>query len=42
MSTEKLCNGDWKRQLRVEIFDYDENGKHDYIGEFQTTLEDVS
>lgn len=41
ISKEKLCNGDNKRKLKVEVLDYDENGKHDLIGNFTTTLEEV-
>ncbi len=38
ISSGKLCNGDWSRRLKVEVFDYDGDGDHDYIGEFATTL----
>ena len=41
ISSGKLCNGDWNRSLKFEVFDYDYDGNHDYIGEFQTTLEEV-
>lgn len=30
MST--LCNGDVHRPLKLEIFDWDSNGKHDFMG----------
>ncbi len=42
ISSGKLCNGDWSRRLRFEVFDYDFDGDHDYIGEFVTTLEEMS
>ncbi len=42
LTSDKLCNGDWDRQLKVEIFDYDGDGSHDFIGEFYTTLNEVS
>ena len=32
-----LCNGDIDRNLRVECFDYNNNGKHSLIGEFNVT-----
>ena len=42
ISSGKLCNGDWNRKLKFEIFDYDSDGGHDFIGEFETTLEEMS
>ena len=32
-----LCNGDVDRNLKVECFDYNNNGKHSFIGEFNVT-----
>merc|ERR1711860_114002 len=37
-----VCNGDMKRRLRIDVYDWDDNGKHDLIGGFDTTLEQIS
>lgn len=37
----KLCNGDYSRALKFEIFDYRSNGNHKFIGEFHSKLEDL-
>lgn len=42
ISSGKLCNGDWNRRLKFEVFDHDNDGGHDFIGEFYTTLEEMS
>jgi hypothetical protein len=34
-----LCNGDYGRVLRLEVFDEDSGGSHDSIGIFETTLQ---
>ncbi|CAL1606073.1 unnamed protein product [Knipowitschia caucasica] len=31
-----LCNGDYDRTIKVEIYDWDRDGSHDFIGEFTT------
>jgi hypothetical protein len=41
ITSGKLCNGDWNRKLKFEIFDHD-TGSDDYIGQFETNLEEVS
>merc|ERR1712013_199327 len=33
-----LCNGDYHRDLKFSVFDWDMGGGHDYIGSFHTTL----
>eukprot|EP00092_Neocalanus_flemingeri_P103607 GFUD01132614.1.p1 GENE.GFUD01132614.1~~GFUD01132614.1.p1 ORF type:complete len:541 (-),score=123.21 GFUD01132614.1:342-1964(-) len=33
-----LCNGDYDRSLRFDVFDKDGDGSHDLIGSFQTNL----
>uniref|UniRef100_A0A669DAJ1 Copine-3 n=1 Tax=Oreochromis niloticus TaxID=8128 RepID=A0A669DAJ1_ORENI len=33
-----LCNGDVDRSIKVLCYDYDNDGGHDFIGEFQTTV----
>ena len=35
----KLCLGDWARPLRLEVFDWDLDGGHDFIGACVTNLE---
>ena len=42
ISSGKLCNGDWNRPLKIEIFDHDNTGSDDYIGQFETNLEEMS
>ncbi|CAK94686.1 unnamed protein product (macronuclear) [Paramecium tetraurelia] len=32
---QKLCNGDYSIQIKVELWDYKKSGKHKYIGETQ-------
>eukprot|EP00112_Aurelia_sp_Birch-Aquarium-sp1_P009496 Seg2080.8 transcript_id=Seg2080.8/GoldUCD/mRNA.D3Y31 product=Copine-8 protein_id=Seg2080.8/GoldUCD/D3Y31 len=36
-----LCNGDYDRTLKFECFDWNSNGSHSLIGEFQTCLRDL-
>ncbi|XP_066569603.1 copine-2 [Amia ocellicauda] len=33
-----LCNGDVERNVKVMCYDFDNDGGHDFIGEFQTTV----
>eukprot|EP00095_Tigriopus_kingsejongensis_P004026 maker-scaffold5_size1054832-snap-gene-2.8 protein:Tk04026 transcript:maker-scaffold5_size1054832-snap-gene-2.8-mRNA-1 annotation:"Copine-8" len=42
ITSGKLCNGDWNRKLKFEVFDHDNNGSHDFIGEFYTNLDEMS
>uniref|UniRef100_A0A8C6M559 Copine-2 n=1 Tax=Nothobranchius furzeri TaxID=105023 RepID=A0A8C6M559_NOTFU len=37
-----LCNGDIERNIKVLCYDYDNDGGHDFIGEFQTTVTKMS
>uniref|UniRef100_A0A672ZI31 Copine-2 n=1 Tax=Sphaeramia orbicularis TaxID=375764 RepID=A0A672ZI31_9TELE len=37
-----LCNGDVDRNIKVLCYDYDNDGGHDFIGEFQTTVAKMS
>uniref|UniRef100_A0A6Q2WYN4 Copine-2 n=1 Tax=Esox lucius TaxID=8010 RepID=A0A6Q2WYN4_ESOLU len=37
-----LCNGDVDRSIKVLCYDYDNDGGHDFIGEFQTTVTKMS
>lgn len=34
----EICNGDYERKLKFDIFDYDNDGSRDYIGSFEATL----
>ncbi|XP_053323189.1 copine-3 [Spea bombifrons] len=33
-----LCNGDFDKAIKVECYDHDNDGSHDFIGAFETTL----
>ena len=35
---QKLCNSNYDLQLKIKCYDYDNDGGHDLIGEFCTTL----
>uniref|UniRef100_A0AAR2JAH8 C2 domain-containing protein n=1 Tax=Pygocentrus nattereri TaxID=42514 RepID=A0AAR2JAH8_PYGNA len=37
-----LCNGDYDRSIKVEIYDWDRDGSHDFIGEFTTSYRELS
>ncbi|TSK38535.1 Protein NLRC5 [Bagarius yarrelli] len=37
-----LCNGDVDRNIKVICYDYDNDGGHDFIGEFLTTVTKIS
>ncbi|KAI1901879.1 hypothetical protein AGOR_G00038980 [Albula goreensis] len=41
VSFNTLCSGDHDRELKCTVWDWDSNGKHDFIGEFQTTFKDM-
>uniref|UniRef100_A0AAQ4NWM3 Copine Va n=1 Tax=Gasterosteus aculeatus aculeatus TaxID=481459 RepID=A0AAQ4NWM3_GASAC len=36
-----LCNGDYDRTIKVEVYDWDRDGSHDFIGEFTTRYKDL-
>ncbi|KAJ1441132.1 Copine-domain-containing protein [Ochromonadaceae sp. CCMP2298] len=36
-----LCNGDIYRPLKIEIFDWDSNGKHDTMGSVDTSVNEM-
>ncbi|XP_017293326.1 copine-3 isoform X1 [Kryptolebias marmoratus] len=35
---QSLCGGDLDKPIKVECYDYDDNGSHDLIGSFETTM----
>ncbi|TSM52260.1 Copine-8 [Bagarius yarrelli] len=37
-----LCNGDSDRAIKIEVYDWDRDGGHDYIGEFKTSYRELS
>ncbi|KAK7149423.1 hypothetical protein R3I94_008919 [Phoxinus phoxinus] len=37
-----LCNGDFDRAIKVEVYDWDRDGSHDFIGEFSTSYRELS
>ncbi|XP_062400574.1 copine-9-like [Sardina pilchardus] len=37
-----LCNGDYDRTVKVDVFDWDRDGSHDFIGEFTTSYREIS
>ncbi|KAJ8381834.1 hypothetical protein SKAU_G00026120 [Synaphobranchus kaupii] len=37
-----LCNGDYDRAIKIEVYDWDRDGSHDFIGEFTTTYRELS
>jgi hypothetical protein len=39
LSVSMLCNGDFHRPLRLQIFDWDSDGSHDDMGFVDTTLQ---
>ncbi|XP_039186960.1 copine-7 [Crotalus tigris] len=41
VSLNSLCSCEEKRKLRCVVLDYDSRGKHDFIGEFYTTFEEM-
>jgi len=42
MSVDALCRGDYDRSLKFEVLDWNSDGSFDYIGEFCTSLREVS
>jgi len=41
ISSSTLCNNDRDRKLRCRIFDFDDDGSHDLIGDFYTTVNEL-
>jgi len=40
-SAQSLCNGDLTKPLRIECFDWNKTAKHELIGRFETTLDEL-
>uniref|UniRef100_A0A7N6BWI1 Copine-3 n=1 Tax=Anabas testudineus TaxID=64144 RepID=A0A7N6BWI1_ANATE len=38
ISLQLLCGGDVEKSIKVDCYDYNNSGSHDFIGSFQTTL----
>ncbi|KAJ8360505.1 hypothetical protein SKAU_G00170300 [Synaphobranchus kaupii] len=41
-SVRALCNGDYDRTIKVEVYDWDRDGSHDFIGEFTTSYRELA
>ncbi|XP_019736852.1 copine-5b isoform X3 [Hippocampus comes] len=37
-----LCNGDYDRTIKVEVYDWDRDGGHDFIGDFTTSYRELA
>uniref|UniRef100_A0A8C8D5G6 C2 domain-containing protein n=1 Tax=Oncorhynchus tshawytscha TaxID=74940 RepID=A0A8C8D5G6_ONCTS len=37
-----LCNGDYDRTIKIECYDWERDGSHDFIGEFTTSYRELS
>ncbi|XP_035193567.1 copine-9 isoform X1 [Oxyura jamaicensis] len=37
-----LCNGDYDRTVKIDVYDWDRDGSHDFIGEFATSYRELS
>ncbi|XP_060598331.1 copine-8-like isoform X1 [Ruditapes philippinarum] len=42
VSVRSLCNGDYDRSIKIECHDWDADGGHDFIGDFTTTLRELT
>ncbi|QQP57585.1 Copine VIII, partial [Caligus rogercresseyi] len=38
ISLSDLCDGEFNRLLKIDVYDYSSNGKHDLIGSFETSV----
>merc|ERR1712146_566375 len=41
ISVQSICNGDYDRPIRIEIYDWDNDGSTTYMGGVQTSLRQV-
>uniref|UniRef100_H2SSI4 Copine Vb n=1 Tax=Takifugu rubripes TaxID=31033 RepID=H2SSI4_TAKRU len=37
-----LCNGDFDRTIKVEVYDWDRDGSHDFIGDYTTSYRELA
>ncbi|XP_048859014.1 copine-8-like isoform X2 [Brienomyrus brachyistius] len=37
-----FCNGDYERSIKVEVYDWDRDGSHDFIGQFSTSYRELA
>jgi hypothetical protein len=42
LEVRSLCNGDYDRDLKFEVYDWNSSGNPDYIGSFHTNLRNLS
>ncbi|XP_043407184.1 copine-8 isoform X10 [Chelonia mydas] len=42
ISVRALCNGDYDRTIKIEVYDWERDGSHDFIGEFTTSYRELS
>lgn len=42
IAVRALCNGDYDRTVKVDVYDWDRDGSHDFIGEFTTSYRELS
>ena len=35
---QKLCNGDYNMQIKIELWDYRGSGDHEYMGDTRTSV----
>ena len=41
LTVQRLCNGDYNRPIRLEVYDWNRSGNHELIGFHQTTLDEL-
>ncbi|XP_029550856.1 copine-5 isoform X3 [Salmo trutta] len=42
IAVRALCNGDFDRTIKIEVYDWDRDGSHDFIGEFTTSYRELA
>jgi len=42
MNIGTVCNGDYERPLRIEIWDFESDGRHQSMGKFDTCLREIA
>ena len=41
ITAQRLCNGDYHRPIRLEVYDWNRSGNHELIGFHQTTMDEL-